>query len=293
MVFKILKQEVQAPEYSDYVKKKIDTAAAKGVVYELEPEDLRIDALYKDTNLYNEKRLISLDRVLVNRKEYLVAAYEVAFFNIDTNKQVDRHIDYEGRTVDPTVVQDPKTGVQSVTPTGTFVYSIPFSPTEVDRLIGAYGGADPTEFRYYAASTSPARNVTPVEVKRKEFFKNATWDELLIGKEKRYTSSTTNKLPTLRKEIASEEGGGAQSNNNEAVNLAPGKSFPLKDIITQQTDNTDDTALKDNNDTTATATTATKESSTTVNKKDDEPVIISNKNPTASSNRRQTSTNKQ
>lgn len=272
MVFKILKQEAQAPEYCDYVKKKIDAAAAKGVVYELEPEDLRIDALYKDTNLYTEKRLISIDRVLVNRKEYLVAAYEVVFFNIDTNKQVDRYIDYEGRSVDPTVIQDPKTNAQSVTPTGTFVYDIPFSPAKVDEFINTYGGAEPNEFRYYAASTSPTRKVTPVEVKRKEFFKNASWDELLIGKEKRYTSSTTNKLPTLRKELAYEENqgsGGAASSSNDTVNLAPTTSFPFKDVI--KTNNTNDTSLN-NNDVTK------KEESLPVVKNNDD-ITISNKNP--------------
>ncbi len=276
MVFKILKQEAQAPEYCDYVKKKIDIAAAKGVIYELEPEDLRIDALYKDTNLYTEKRLISVDRVLVNRKEYLVAAYEVAFFNIDTNKQVDRYIDYEGRSVDPTVIQDPKTNAQTVTPTGTFVYDIPFSPAKVDEFINTYGGAEPNEFRYYAASTSPTRKVTPVEVKRKEFFKNASWDELLIGKEKRYTSSTTNKLPTLRKELAYEEnqggGGAASSDNNESPN--PGTSFPLKDVI-NQTNNTNDIALKNND-----IPPPKKEESLPVVKNNDEEVTINNKNPT-------------
>ncbi len=205
MVFKILKQEAQAPEFCDYVKKKIDAAAKKGVVYELEDEDRRIDALYKDTNLYTEKRLISLDRVLVNKNEMLVATYEVAFFNSETGKQVDRYIDYEGKRIEPIVTQDPRTNELKVTPVGSLEYDVPFSSGAVDSLISKYGGTEPDEFRFYTASNSPAKKIAPVEVKKKQFFTNATWDELLIGKEKKYTSSTTNKLPTLRKEVAIEE----------------------------------------------------------------------------------------
>lgn len=280
MVFKILKQEAQAPEFCDYVKNKIDVAAKKGVVYELEDEDRRIDALYKNTDLYTEKRLISLDRVLVNKNEYLVATYEVAFFNSETGKQVDRYIDYEGKRVDPVVTQDPRTNELKVTPVGSLEYDLGFSPAMVDEIIKKYGG-EPDEFRFYTASNSPAKKVTPVEVKKKQFFANATWDELLIGKEKKYTSSTTNKLPTLRKEVAYEE---KQSDINEPINNTNTKPFTdstlklpsLTDTETVQTNKTDKVTVNTND------TTTTVESKSNENND-----VIINKNPSQQQTKKQ------
>ncbi len=275
MVFKILKQEAQAPEFCDYVKKKIDAAAKKGVVYELEDEDRRIDALYKDANLYTEKRLLSLDRILVNKNEMLVATYEVAFFNSETGKQVDRYIDYEGKRIEPIVTQDPRTNELKVTPVGSLEYDLLFSPTMVDSIISKYGGTEPDEFRFYTASNSPAKKIAPVEVKKKQFFANATWDELLIGKEKKYTSSTTNKLPTLRKEVAIEEH--QSETDNKPINNTNTKPFdiesrlklpPIKDDETFQTNKTDKVTVNTND------TTTTVESKSSENND-----VIINKNP--------------
>jgi hypothetical protein len=276
MVFKILKQEAQAPEFCDYVKKKIDNAAKQGVVYELEDEDRRIDALYKDTNLYTEKKLLSIDRVLVNKNEYLVATYEVAFFSSETGKQVDRYIDYEGKSVDPIVTQDPRTNELKVTPVGSLKYDIPFSAAKVDSLISEYGG-EPNEFRFYTSSNSPAKKVTPVEVKRKQFFANASWDELLIGKEKKYTSSTTNKLPTLRKEVAFEE----KQVEGEPVNYGnttPPVSSNIKPLTPSKYDSDDNDLVQTNN--TDKVTVNTNDTTTTVESKTSEnnDVIINNRN---------------
>jgi hypothetical protein len=207
MGFKILKQEAKDPEYSDYIKRRIDIAAAEGVVFDLADEDeaRRIDALHKDPNLYHEKKLTTLDRVRIGNKEYLVAGVEYDFYNINTNIYADKYIDYVGKTLKPIKTQDPRTNEVSVNQQGMYVYDIEFSPEKVDSIISEFSNIDPVEFRFYPGTNSVTRTAQPVEVKRKEFFKYATWEELFIGKEKRYTSSTLNKLSTLRKEVDYEE----------------------------------------------------------------------------------------
>lgn len=201
MVFKILKQEVKDPEYSDYIKRKIDMAAEDGVVYELEDEDRRIDALHKDTNLYSEKRLLTLDRIKVGTKQYLVAGIEYNFYNINTNIFSDRYIDYVGKTIMPVKSQNNMSGQVTVTQQGMYRYDIEFAPEKVDSIISEFNNVEPVEFRFYQTTTNLNRTAQPVEVKRREFFRDATWEELQIGKEKTYTSSSLNKLKTMRKEI--------------------------------------------------------------------------------------------
>lgn len=201
MGFKILKQEAKDPEYSDYIKRKIDLAAEDGVVYELEDEDKRIDALHKDPNLYSEKRLLTLDRVRVGNKQYLVAGVEYAFYNINTSIYADKYIDYVGKTVRPVKSQGGLSGQVTVTQQGMYRYDMEFAPQKVDSIISEFQGVEPVEYRFYQATTNLLRTAQPVEVKRKEFFRDATWEELQIGKEKTYTSSSLNKLNTMRKEI--------------------------------------------------------------------------------------------
>lgn len=205
MVFKLVKEEVKPPEHSDYVKNRIDIAANKGVVYELESEDIRIDGLFKDTNLYYEKSLLTLDRVMIDGEEKLVAGVEYAFYDSKEDVRVDRFVDFVGRTVEPIVNLDQRTGIRTVSQNGRYKYTINFSPEKVDELLREYKPAPNLEFRFYEGSVSTTRRIQPVEVKRREFFKFATWEELFVGKEKRYTSSTVNKLQTLRKEIEYEE----------------------------------------------------------------------------------------
>lgn len=205
MGFKVLVKEAQPPERSDYLKNKIDIAAAHDVVYDAEGEDLRIDELYRNPDLYHEKSLIAVDRVLVGKKEQLVGIVDVVFKNNKTDVQADRYIDYEGRNVIPVKFVDPKTGVLNVEKNGRYEYTLEFSPSNVDSLIAKYPNSENIDFRFYSASTAIAKPVRPVIVRRKEFFKNATWEELVIGKEKRYTDSTVNKLSALRKEVDYEE----------------------------------------------------------------------------------------
>ena len=106
-------------------------------------------------------------------------------------------------------------GQVTVTQQGVYVYDIEFAPERVDSIIAEFGNIEPVEFRFYPATTNLLRTAQPVEVKRKEFFRDATWEELQIGKEKTYTSSSLNKLATMRKEIdytERQQYGGAESN---------------------------------------------------------------------------------
>lgn len=247
MGFKILKQEAKDPEHSDYIKRKIDLAASDGVVYELEDEDKRIDALHKDPNLYNEKKLLTLDRIKVANKEYLVAGVEYKFYDINTNLYADRYIDYVGKTIRAVKSQNTLSGQVTVTQQGMYVYDIEFAPEKVDSIISEFNGIDPVEFRFYPATTSLNRSAQPVEVKRKEFFRNATWEELYIGKEKTYTSSSLNKLATMRKEIdytERQQYGGAESdtvttNEHKTINTAKPTVKPAIESDKTTTDEVD------------------------------------------------------
>lgn len=246
MGFKILKQEAKDPEHSDYIKRKIDAAAADGVVYELEDEDKRIDELHKDPNLYHKKRLLTLDRIKVGNKEYLVAGVEYNFYNINTDIYANRYIDYVGKTVRPIKSQNNMSGQITVTQQGMYVYDIEFAPEKVDSIIAEFDGVEPVEFRFYPATTSLNRSAQPVEVKRKEFFRNATWEELYIGKEKTYTSSSLNKLATMRKEIdytERQQYGGAESdvttNEHKTINTAKPTIKPAIESDKTTTDEVD------------------------------------------------------
>jgi hypothetical protein len=235
--FKVVKQEEQAPEYSDYIKRRIDLAANEGTVYEFDDEDRRIDALHKNSNLYSEKRLLTMDRVNVRNKEYLVLGVEVSFFNVNTQTRADRYIDYIGKTLKPEKTVDPRTNQLAVTPVYVLHYDIEFAPEKVDQFITQFNAPD--EFRFYTATTNPNTDIKPVEVKRKEFFRNATWDELLMGKEKEYTSSTQNKLSKLRREVDYEErqqftSSSTAANDDDDDDAAPTeiKTFNNKPLVT-------------------------------------------------------------
>jgi hypothetical protein len=236
--FKIVKQESQAPEYSDYIKRRIDLAANEGTVYEFDDEDRRIDALHKDPNLYSEKRLLTIDRVNVRGKEHIVLGVEVSFYNVNTNVKVDRYIDYIGKIQKPEKTVDTRTNQLSVTPVHTLNYDIEFSPEKVDQFISEYNAPD--EYRFYTGTNNPNTDTRPVEVKRKEFFTNATWDELLMGKEKEYTSSTQNKLSKLRREIDYEE--------RQQFTSPPKDDEPVVTTTKKETTNIDRTSINTSND---------------------------------------------
>jgi hypothetical protein len=249
--FKIVKQEAQAVEYSDYIKRRIDLAANEGTVYEFDDEDRRIDALHKNPNLYSEKRLLTMDRVNVRNKEYLVLGVEVSFYNVNTSTKADRYIDYIGKIQKPDKTVDPRTNQLTVTSTHSLYYDIEFSPEKVDQFISQFNMPD--EFRFYSGTNNPSTDIKPVEVKRKEFFRNATWDELLMGKEKEYTSSTQNKLSKLRREIDYEErqqfNTPAPKDDDDDDFITPPPPQPSVNQSTKkETTNIEQTSIKDSND---------------------------------------------
>ena len=210
--FKIEKQAAEEPTYCDYIQEKIDIARENGAVYELEDEDNRIQALYDQNN----PKLITQDKIrVINRvrstedgKEYLVVNKNVDFYlpNQSDPKKVgvykDRYSCREGIVELPVKSINPDTGATETKQT-RLEYTIPFSASTVDEYLqkAEDSGIIP-QLTFYNGSTTSDRlpSVLPT-VGNAEFFKEATWQELLVGQEKKVINSLTNRLPEVRKEL--------------------------------------------------------------------------------------------
>jgi len=199
--FKIEKKAADEPVYCDYIQEKVDIARKNNAVYELDDEDNRIQALYSQEDLTTKDKIKVINRIRSNDdgKEYIVVNKNVDFFTQD-GVYKDRYSTREGIVELPIKTTNPETGATE-TKQNRLVYTIPFSASNVDEYLekAEDQGGLPT-LTFYDGSTTSDRlpSVIPV-VGNAEFFKEATWNELLLGREKKVINSLENKLSEVRK----------------------------------------------------------------------------------------------
>src|ERR1044072_1876867 len=187
--FKFLKQKQKEAPHSLLVQKRIDLAAKKGMTYELSDEDKRIDKLSNNPNLVESLKIRTIDRVMVNGEEKLVVSVEHTFRDGEGN-YVDRFIERVGESLDPTVKRNPDTNEVS-TIGNTVVRDIDFSPEKLNSVVSELkGDTSGVLYRFYNGSEAEARPVNGniYEVKNADFFKEASFDELNLGRESKMTS---------------------------------------------------------------------------------------------------------
>jgi hypothetical protein len=219
--FKVLKQKKKETPHSNLVQEKIDLAAKKGMSYELSGEDKRIDKLHNNEDLVLSKRVKTVDRIMVNGQEKLVASVEYVFKDGEGN-YVDKYVQRVGESLDPVVVRNPDTNEVSTT-RNVIKRDVDFNEENLNKILSEIdeGEGGNVEYRFYNGTESEARpiNGNIYEVKNPEFFKQASFEELQIGRENRMTSTILNKITELR-----------EKTNNKAVpnkvNEESGRSPP-------------------------------------------------------------------
>ena len=229
MGFKINQAVVDEPKYCDYIQEKIDVAKEHNATYELVDEDIRIQALYDNENLITKDVIKQINRVRVNGKEYITINKNVDFFTRDEKDAnepgayFDRYSTVEG-IVEIPVRTSATAASDAATPT-RIVYTIPFNKDNLNKYARNNDGI---VYRFYEGTTSSNRLPSSVpSVTNLEFFSEATWDELLLGREKRVLNSMMNRLPEIRKEFNKQEN---KIEPKEEVN----KKEEVKEIVEQQ-----------------------------------------------------------
>jgi hypothetical protein len=202
--FKIEQQAQAEPVYCDYIQEKIDIARENGAVYELADEDYRIQALYDVKPELQTKDVIKvINRVRSNDdgKEYIVVNKNVDFLTQDGVFK-DRYSTREGIVELPLKTTNPDTGAAE-TKQNRLVYTIPFSASKVDEYLEkAEGQGSIPQMTFYEGATTSNRLPSNIPaVSNPEFFKEASWTELLVGREKKLLNSLINRLPDVRKEL--------------------------------------------------------------------------------------------
>jgi hypothetical protein len=199
--FKIEKKAVDEPVYCDYIQEKVNIARDNGAIYELADEDNRIQALYNQEELKTKDKIKVINRVRSNDdgKEYIVVNKNVDF-STPEGVYKDRYSTREGIVELPIKTTNPETGATE-TKQNRLVYTVPFSASKVDEYLkkSEDQGGIPTLTFYDGAVTSDRLPSVIPTVGNAEFFKEATWTELLLGREKKIINSLENKLSEVRK----------------------------------------------------------------------------------------------
>lgn len=222
--FKIEKQAPDEPKYCDYIQEKVDIARENGAVYELEDEDNRIQALYDNEELVTQDKIKVINRVrsTENGKEFIVVNKNVDFYTPSSNNSKepgvyrDRYSCREGIVELPVKSVNPETGATETKQT-RLEYTIPFSAEKVDEYLKkAEDSGSIPQLTFYNGSTTSDRlpSILPT-VGNAEYFKQASWQELLVGQEKKVINSLTNRLPEVRKELKTDS---KQDQPKEEVN---------------------------------------------------------------------------
>lgn len=206
MSYKIIQQPTEQKKYCDYVQKKFDIARQYGARYEIGDEDLRIQALYDNIGLKPVEEVRSLDRVkkVEDGKECLVVTKNVKFIDKITGAYRDRYIRREGLTELPLKV----TNEDGATETSQLKleYDIPFTKAEVMKYIKQAGGGKEIALKFYEGPETGNRIIrTKQVVGNLKYFTEATWEELLLGKEMGLVSSRINRLDEVRENIPKSE----------------------------------------------------------------------------------------
>lgn len=229
MSFKIIKTEEQQKVYCDYVQKKFDIAKAFNARYEMSDQDMRIQRLYEDSGLKASDKVKSLSRIKRQEdgEECLLISKDVIFTDKLTGLPKDRYSTIEGLTEIPLIT----TNEDGVTESNQvrLVYDIPFKKATVLEALKR-AGSRIVKLRFYEGPETGNRipRDTPV-VGNLDYFTDATWEELLLGKEKKLVSSMLNRLDEVRKDVRTtdtytETNKLEEQNNIEVVNEIPVKT---------------------------------------------------------------------
>lgn len=201
--FKIEKQAVAEVQYCDYIQEKVDIARENGALYELADEDRRIQALYDQENLTTKDEIKLINRIRSNAdgKEYLVVNKNVDFITQEGVTK-DKYSTREGIVELPLKSTNSETGATE-TRQNKLVYTIPFSASKVDEYLSKAEdqGSIPQMVFYDGAVTSNRLPANLPSVTNAEYFKEASWTELLVGREKKVLNSHLNRLPEVKKEL--------------------------------------------------------------------------------------------
>lgn len=220
--FKILKEKKKEAPHALIVQKQIDLAAKKGMTYELSDEDRRIDKLANNPNLVESLRIKTVDRVMVNGEQKLVVSVEHTFKDGEGN-YADRYIERVGEALEPVVRRNPDTN-EVTTLSNIVIRDIDFSQENLDKIISeTKGDTSGVLYRFYNGSEAEARpiNGNIYEVKNAQFFREATFDELTLGRQEKVTSLIQNKLPEIREKTNKES---TPTKLNEEVNKSTSKT---------------------------------------------------------------------
>jgi len=199
--FQIEKKAADEPVYCDYIQEKVNVARENGAVFELDDEDNRIQTLYNQDGLTTKDKIKVINRIRSSDdgKEYLVVNKNVDFFTAD-GVYKDRYSTREGIVELPIKTTNPETG-EAQTKQNRLVYTIPFSASKVDEYLKKaenQGGIPQLTFYDGAVTSDRLPSIIPT-VGNSEFFKEATWTELQLGKEKKVINSLENKISEVRK----------------------------------------------------------------------------------------------
>ena len=221
--FKINKVVPDEPKYCDYIQEKIDIAKENGATYELADEDLRIQRLYDQEELTTKDDIKNIDRVLSmdDGKEYLVVSKNVVFYTTQKQGGQDILVYKDSYSTNEGIVELPLKTVNEEGVTNTnqtrLVYTIPFSAAKVDEYLKKAGGKV-VALRFYEGATTSNRlpNSIP-NVGNRDYFVEATWTELLYGKEKKVLNSMVSRLDEVRKGLKNSEKEQKQEQQQEKV----------------------------------------------------------------------------
>lgn len=200
--FLIEKQAEAEPVYCDYIQEKVNIARQNGAIYSLDDEDNRIQELYNQEGLETKDKIKVISRVRSTEdgKEYLVVNKNVDFIKNGVYK--DRYSTREGIVELPLKSTNPDTGATE-TKQNQLVYTVPFTGAKVDEYLKTADGQGsiPQLVFYEGSTTSNRLPITLPAVANAEFFKEASWTELQVGREKKVLNSLMNRLPEVRKEL--------------------------------------------------------------------------------------------
>ncbi|MFI5407586.1 MAG: hypothetical protein ACHQ1D_13870, partial [Nitrososphaerales archaeon] len=180
----------------------VNIARKNGAIYSLDDEDNRIQELYNQEGLETKDKIKVINRVRSNDdgKEYIVVNKNVDFFKNGVYK--DRYSTREGIVELPLKTTNPDTGATE-TKQNQLVYTTLFTGSKVDEYLKkADGQGSIPQLVFYEGSTTSNRlPITLPAVANAEFFKEASWTELQVGREKKVLNSLMNRLPEVRKEL--------------------------------------------------------------------------------------------
>lgn len=204
MGFQVIKGPEQQKQYCDYIQNKFNIAKQYNTIYELTDEDKRIQKLYDDNSIKPVEKVRSISRVkkVEDGKECLVINKQIVFVDKITGMYRDRYSVREGMIELPLTTTN-EDGVVEASQI-KLEYDIPFSKSKVMEYLKKAGDRE-VVLRFYEGPETGNRlpNRTQV-VGNLKFFLDATWEELLLGKEMGVVSSRVNKLSEVRESIPSD-----------------------------------------------------------------------------------------